>query len=366
MVFASMFYQDALRNWEDLGRQQGLHAAANMHYHYSLGLFAQLMAGHTLQDVQALTLICAHVRTFPKPEAGWVAICMAFSKAIELGLHRAFKSNTASAKHKNILELEMRKRTFWCVLTLHVTISGKLGRPMPIREEDYDVGIPLAVDDSLLSETGMDTSNGNCGFLIGIEAFKLIPIFMDMYRTLYAAKRSAKDYTQFVISAEKRIKTWQEGWPTKIHSDSQLNLMFTEYLHLFLHEFRLVLHHPSLSLTKSIQFNDNNLRTCMSICRDMLKQVKELQQMKSLDTTWQSCAVYILAIQTALYGHGQLKNELTTEKLQSLKSDMEQWLSIMGDIGGLLGKPSRPHCTHRFTEYSSRPRNQPEIYWCFT
>lgn len=339
VMFASMFYQDANRNREDSSRQKMLHAASDMHYHYSLGQFAKLMAGHTLQDVQALTMICIHMRTFPKPEASWIVTSMAFSKAIELGLHRAVKPGIDSPGSKSLLEVEMRKRTFWCVTIIYVTISGKLGRPMPIREEDYDVALPLAVGDELLQEAGLDTTRkSRCNFLVGIEAFKVEPIFMDLYRYMYAAKRSPKDYTQFVAAAEKRIKSWHDQWPAEFHENPQLNKIFTEYLHLWKHEFRLLLHHPSLSMTKSVQVNDTNLRTCLSVSHDMLKHVKELQPLKSLDTTWQSCAVYILAIQTTLYGHSQLKSELTPEKLDSLRSDMEQWLSIMGDIGALLGR----------------------------
>ena len=339
IMLAHMFYQDANRNREDSSRQKMLHAASDMHYHFSLGHFAQLMAGHTLEDVQALTMICIHMRTFPKPEASWLVTGMAFSKAIELGLHKAVKLSMASPQPKSLLEIEMRKRTFWCITVIHVTISGKLGRPMPIREEDYDVVLPLAVDDDLLQESGLDTTRkGKCGFQVAIEAFKVEPIFMDLYRNIYAAKRSPKDYTQFVANAEKRIKSWVDQWPAELHENPQLNRISTEYLHLWKHEFRLLLHHPSLSLTKSVQVNDTNLRTCLSVSHDMLKHVKELQHLKSLDTTWQSCAVYILAIQTTLYGHSQLKSELTPEKLDSVRSDMEQWLSIMGDIGGLLGK----------------------------
>ena len=342
MMLASMFYHDALRNWENPARRQDLHNGSDIYYHFSLGFFSELMAGHTLQDMQALAMICAHVRTFPTPEAGWVVTCMAFNKAIELGLHKAARPGASHVQPKNILESEMRKRIFWSILAIHVTVSGKLGRPMPIREEDYDVGLPLPIDDDLLQEKGLNTSRkGNCAFLAGIEAFKVEPIFMDLYRNAYAAKRSPKEYTQFVVSAEKRIKAWQDQWPDELRDGvrtDDVTRVFTQYLHLWMCEFRLLLHHPSLSLTRSVQFNETNLRTCLSMSQDMLKRVKELQQLKSLDTTWPNCAVYVLAIQTTLYGHGQFKDELTKEKLDALKSDMEQWLSIMGDIGGLLGK----------------------------
>ncbi|MCJ1321321.1 hypothetical protein MMC15_006665 [Xylographa vitiligo] len=345
MMFAQMFYQDSLRNWENPRRRQELHLGSDMHYHFSLGLFAQLMAGHTIEDMQALAMICAHLCSFPKPETGWVVTCMAFNKAVELGFHKSAKTGNLYTKHKSMLELEKRKRVFWSILAIHVTISGKLGRPMPIREEDYDVGFPLPVDDDLLVETGLDTSReGNCTFLAGIEAFKVAPLFMDLYRNVYAAKRSSRDYTSFIISAERRIKSWQDQWPEVLCDGSPMDdiaRVSALYLHCWKHEFRLLLHHPSLSLTKSVQVNESNLKTCLDVAHDMLTHVRQLQQLKSLNTTWSNCALYILAIQTTLYGHGQLKDELTEEKLNSLRQDMDQWLSIMGDIGGLLGTGRR-------------------------
>lgn len=341
MMFAQMLYQDSLRNWENPDRRQDLQVGSDRHYHFSLGHFAQLMAGHSPEDMQALAMICAHLCTFPKPETGWVVTCMAFNKAVELGYHKAIRPESPSSQRKSVLELEMRKRTFWSLMAIHVTISGKLGRPMPIREEDYDVGFPLAVDDDLLLDTGLDTSRkGRCAFLAGTEAFKVEPIFMDLYRSMYAAKRLPREYTQFISVAEKRINAWQDQWPRELCEGSpmdDIDRVSSLYLRLWKHEFRLLLHHPSLSLTQSIQINESNLRICLEVAHDMVMDVRQLQQLKSLNTTWTNCAVYILAIQTTLYGYGQMKNELTAEMFRALKQDMGLWQSIMGDIGGMLG-----------------------------
>ena len=89
MVFAIMFFQYAVRNWEETAQQASLNDSSNMHYHYSLGQFYQLSCSHTVQDVQALTLLCIHIRNFPKPGASWIPSQTTMSLAIELGLHRS-------------------------------------------------------------------------------------------------------------------------------------------------------------------------------------------------------------------------------------------------------------------------------------
>ena len=341
-ILAIMFYQQAARNWEDQKVRAGFNSLAIRHYHYSLGLIPRLLLRHSLHAMQALVMICSFVRAFPQPEVGWWMMSFTFSKLLQLRYHRSAKSEPPSSGDRGFLETELRKRVFWSSLQVLVTASGKMGRPMPLRVEDFDVEIPRAVADEQLTENGLQPANGTtCGFLVANETFKVEPIFMELYNTLYAAKRSTKEYMQYVPNGEKRIKAWCDGWPEEYKPASSpknsLTRIYSSYLQYINLEFQLLLHHPSLSLSKSLQFNDNNIRICLKVCREMLQVTKFLQKMKSFDTTWISCTVHMLAIQTTLYGHGQLKVEMTEEKLAELKSDMEDWLSIMGDLGGLLG-----------------------------
>ena len=345
MVFAIMFFQYAARNWENAAQQQDLNMRSNLHYHYSLSHLCRLMTSHTLQDVQAMTMISAHVRNFPKPGPCCMIVGMTFNLAIELGLHRSAKRWATTTPKKNVLEIEMRKRIFWAILAIHVTISGKLGRPMALRSEDIDVEIPEAVDDELLHETGIDTSRpGTCGFLVGVEACKLTAIFLDLFNSIYAVKRSPHTYVETVRRLETRIRQWTEQWPAELTQESatidQEGRVFALYLSMWSCEFRLLLRHPSLCLTASPDFNNENLGVSMEASRGMLQNVKQLQKYKSLDTTWYSAALYVLAVSTTLFGQWARKEQITSSDLATLKEDMASWLNILGEVGGLLGKSS--------------------------
>lgn len=342
MMLAMMLYQSATRNWEDVPRQKELQSQSNLHYHYSLGLVSDLMVGQTLPDMQALAMICSHVRNLPNPEICWSISNIAIGKAIELGLHKSAKSANIETLQKDNLYLEIRKRVFWSLITILITLSGKIARPIALRFEDFDIEIPEPVDDSLPSEIDVASSvRGTCSFLIGIEAFKLEPIFMELYSEVYSFTRSPSNDVEFVRRCEKNVKMWCDQWPTELredpHSTDWRLKYFTQYLNLWALEFRLLLYHPSLSSSTSSSFNIESLRLCIGISHDMMGRAQILQQARGLDTTWCSCAVYICAIQTTLYGHSQLKDELTREGLESLKADMEVWLVVMGDLGNLLG-----------------------------
>ena len=344
MAFAIMFFQVSSRASENSAYQSMMNERSNSHYHYALHLLPQLMASHSIQDVQALALMSAHVRNFPKPGAAWMMTNMTFNLAIELGLHRSAKRWASTTPKKSILEIEMRKRVFWSIMLIHVNVSSKLGRPMALRIEDFDVEIPEAVDDDFLDEVGIEKARqGKCSFLAAIEEFKTIPLAMELYSNIYAVKRSPQTYINTVRRLEHRMRQWQEQLPveliqSKVAADDREGQVIALYMNMRPLEFQLQLRHPSLSLTDSAQFNNENLTVCMEVSRQMLHCVKELQKYKSLDTSWFQGAVYVLAITTTLFGNWEQRDQITSAGLQALKGDMDSWLSIMGDIGGLFGK----------------------------
>lgn len=341
MVFAVMFFQYAARNWENADQRSELNHSSNLHYHYALGFFAQLVANLNLQKVQALAIICLHLRSFPKPGACWKMTAITLNLAIDLGLHRSAREWVSPSSVTGPLEAEMRKRVFWSILTIHISVSGKLGRPMALRSDDFDVEIPDAIDDELIDEGGLDTSRpSKCAFLVSIEEFKSMTILMDLYNIIYAVKRTSPEvYVNTVRQLNHRMQQWYDQSPPQLRPESadEENRVHAQYMITWLLEFQLLLHHPSLSLTDSPEFNHENLTICMDVSRKLLYHVKIIQKYRSLDTNWQSGALYVLAISTTLFGHWERKDEITAASLVVLRDEMDSWLSIMGDVGALLG-----------------------------
>lgn len=265
------------------------------------------------------------------------------SLAIELGLHRSAKQ-WASETEPNILDVEMRKRTFWALLAIHVTLSGKLGRPMAFRMEDFDVEMPEPMDDELLSEEGLDTSKrGSCKHEIGLQAIRLIPLFMELYSTIYAVRRRPEEYISTVKSLEAKILAWKHNLPSHLVSgnagqDQQEGRIFALYAEMWILEFRLLLRHPSVEMTDDEAFRAENMQTCLDCSREMLRIVSQLQAYNSLDTTWYNTAVYVMAITTTLFSQWNKRGEMMAADLSALKTDMGKWLDIMGHVGNLLGK----------------------------
>lgn len=267
------------------------------------------------------------------------------SLALELGLHRSSKK-WASDIVPNALDIEIRKRTFWSLLAISVTLSGKMGRPITLRYEDFDVEIPEPIDDDLLTENGLDTSRpGKCLHNIGLIAFRMVPLYMEMHSSIYAVRRNPETYVANVNRMESKLQAWKDSLPADLvkgesGENEQEGRVFSLYIQVWALEFRLLLRHPSVSGTADANFNTESMRICVESSRQLLGVVRQLQKFKSLDTTWYQSAVYVMAITTTLFAQWDKRNGISAADLAALREEMDMWLDIMGEVGALLGMPT--------------------------
>lgn len=338
MVFATIYFQYGIRNREEPEKHSQLNEFSNKHYHWSLSKFFDLAISQTVTSVQALAMIVSHTRNFPKPGCSSTIAHFALMKAIELNLHRAVKV----PEGQTTLDYEVRKRTFWSILAVMATLNGRLGRPMPITSQEFDVDFPIAVPDEYLTEEGIvDLSKvGQCDFNVGIMAYKAVPLFMDMFSNIYAVRRDPNRYVEVVQELEARIQTFRDSLPDELTLEkcTPTNQVFALYTQAFIHEFYLCLRHPSVCMTDDPKFCAENTRICEESAKNLLRVVSALLKVKSLDTTWYQLAVYIAAIFSTLVAHWERRFVMTPGDVNALQADMTLWLSVIAEIGKLLGK----------------------------
>lgn len=338
MVFAAMYFQIGARNSQNIEHRISCNNLSNKHYHFALSKFFELTCLRNLESVQAMAFIASHTRAFPKPGCAAILVNLALERALELNLHRESRKD----HEENNLNHEMRKRVWWTILTVYVAVVGRRGRPMPITVQDFDVGFPSPIADELLSEAGIDTSREvQCSYQVGIAGFKVIPIFMEMYSNLYCVRRDPQQYVSLVEALEKQIHDWHEELPNHLqldqpeHTDAQH--MSALYTRSFLLEFRLCLRHPSVAMTNDKEMMAENTRICEEVSREMLRIQRQIQRLRSLDTTWYQISVYIAAVFTMLAAHWERRFETTPEAIAQLREDMDGWVSIVTEAGSLMG-----------------------------
>ena len=334
MVTTIMNFQKALRNRDEQARVDAM-----AHFHYSLSFIPDLISGHQLEDLQALGVICSQLRNQPRLGAAWMFTNMVLGLAVELGLHRSANAWQTGSAERDPHVIEMRKRTFWSILLIHVNISGKLGRPMPVRLEDVDIELPEHISDSIPGEN-YNTKWAKCSFRAGIQGQKLLKILMQVYTTIYSIRSGNEPYEVSMRNIQKELEKWKAQLPAELAGGAQTagdDRCPALYLETAVHEIRLLLHHPSLAHRIPPQVVLENLDICLDASKKMLSAALRLKALKSLDTTWYYTADYLAAIFTTLFAFSQRQDQMTSAESQQLRQDMDAWLGVMGDIGSLLG-----------------------------
>lgn len=338
MVLATIYFQYGVRNWEKNAERKQLNELSNTHYHYALSKMFYLASDPTFEAVQAMAMIAGHTRCFPKPGPGILISNFAFNAAIGLNLHR---HEPIEPGRRTKLQDEVRKRVFWTILTVLVTLNGRLGRPMPIALEEIDVDFPEPIPDELLTDDGVTRGPGVCSYLVGLAGFKIVPLFMEMYNTIYCARRNPAQYLDNVASVEEQLREWEEDLPAELRvdptriDDATIYALFAQTFSL---ELRLCLRHPSVTMTDDPGVAAENMRLTEETSHKMLLVMDTLLKKKSLDTTWYQIAVYVGAIFSTLAAYWYRGSELEQEDITALREEMRKWLDIVRASGVLLGE----------------------------
>lgn len=335
MVLAMMLFQYSTRNamqnnWGD-------------HYRYAVSYLPKLMQERTLPNMQAIALICLHLRNFTKPGAAWFMSSLALTLCIEMGLHRSVKAWSKSAPEMDELEVELRKRVFWSLLVIHCSISNKLGRPLSVRLEDFDVEFPTPMHDFTPAEGQIDDWH-KCSYRVGCHNFKWVLVNLQVQSTIYSVRAPPHSYELTVQKLEKDLDTFKKSIPIELSGGPQTaqdDRVCSLYLQFGAEELNLLIHHPAVCRTQSQEVMNKNLDVCLQAAAELLRIAQGMRALKSLDTTWLNATVWLSAMFVTLFTWHQRKDRITSAQLNDLKSDMETWLGIIGDIGQMLGSGPR-------------------------
>lgn len=336
MIIAMMLFQSSVRNsrpthWAD-------------HYRYAASFLPDLMAKRTLPNIQAIALICLHLRNFTKPGAAWFMSTLTLNLCAEMGLHRSVsawgKTNPEISEH----EIEMRKRVFWSVLVIHTSISNKLGRPLAMRLEDFDVEFPKALDDNTgLEATSIDDWH-KCSYRVACHNFKWVLLVIQVQTSIYSVRAPPNSYELTIQKLERDLDYFLKSIPIELSGGpetAQDDRACSLYLQFGAQELNLLVHHPAVCRTQNPDVNNKNLDICLDASAKLLHIAQSMRALKALDTTWLNATVWLSAMFVTLFAYNQRKDHITSQDLNALKDTMEQWLSVIGDIGQLMGSGTK-------------------------
>lgn len=329
VVLAIFFYQMAVRN--PSMREEKL-AESNRLYHYSLSFYPELLLGDSLASMQVLALILVHARNLPKPGNSWGLSSMILARAIELNYHRSHKKIVLPVEQRNFLAIELRKRVFWSILGIQVTIAVKMGRPMAISPNDMDVELPHPILDTEITEDGIMAGSGNCDFWGHIFLSKKLPLLIKLYENVILVRKSGAEYERDVEELDGQIINWRREWDEDTANQMRNGSyrIATHLVDIWFAEFRIVLHHPGLCTSHAVEFHDKNLDICLDGSQTMLRNVMSMiSDFKGADFTWHFVTGYVLGMGMAMHAYSRRREHLTRETFSKMKSELQEWLFVM-------------------------------------
>ncbi|ORY10163.1 fungal-specific transcription factor domain-domain-containing protein [Clohesyomyces aquaticus] len=138
-----------------------------------------------LTSVQARLVQCFYLLTQSRINHCWSLFGTTAHLALAIGLHRSRRCEPSGTTDH--IELESRKRLFWCAYCLDKYLAAALGRPRTFKDEDIDQELPVIVNDSDLTATSIKppSSRTQSVMMAPVEHMKISRIVSLILRDLY-------------------------------------------------------------------------------------------------------------------------------------------------------------------------------------
>uniref|UniRef100_A0A8H7KA26 Xylanolytic transcriptional activator regulatory domain-containing protein n=1 Tax=Bionectria ochroleuca TaxID=29856 RepID=A0A8H7KA26_BIOOC len=112
----------------------------------------EILYHDNLECIQAILCSATYSLRSSKGTSHWKLAGQALRQCINLGYHRDHKRLRLA---RSQLQSELQKRAFWSAYSMECSASLLLGRPLSLRLQEIDADLPLDLEDSCFTETGL-------------------------------------------------------------------------------------------------------------------------------------------------------------------------------------------------------------------
>ncbi|KAJ7680543.1 fungal-specific transcription factor domain-containing protein [Mycena polygramma] len=233
----------------------------------------------SIYEVQLYCLITLFTLGTSSPQASWLYLGLGIRFIQERGEHRRKRDGT-----KFTAEIELWKRAFWCLLSLDRTVCSFLGRPSAVHVEDYDVELPLEVDDEYWDhpdpEQAFRQPAGKPSLLTYfICHIRLCEILGSTLRRLYASNKSralmgltGSNWEQRAVAElDSAMNEFLGSLPDHLRWDPDRTGVFFDQsavLHAMYYNLQITIHRPYIHQPGDLAFP--SLAICTSAARSSI------------------------------------------------------------------------------------------------
>lgn len=173
-----------------------------------------------LASVQARLAQCFYLLCRSRINHCWSLFGTTAHLALAIGLNRGTRMEASAASGK--IEMECRRRVFWCAYALDKYLAASLGRPRTFREEDIDQHLPSCVDDFDLGsgDVRAQRDHGQPVMVAAIAHVKLARILDQILRDLYPIwPMTTSSRLRLTSQCSQRLHEWHNEMASFLDSD---------------------------------------------------------------------------------------------------------------------------------------------------
>ncbi|KAK4560529.1 hypothetical protein LTR86_005726 [Recurvomyces mirabilis] len=275
---------------------------ADSYYLAALKWLEPVVKPMDLRTLQAFALMAEYSLLTPTRTAIYYVLGIAVRLLQSLGFHEEKTIVRPGADGKiDVLEIDMRRRVFWCIMVMDYGLAHSLGRPamLATSHEHVDVKWFETCDDQYITPDGIDVTapRPTLKKWIAIHFFKMRLLQLEIRRKLYQIKRPkpADDRDPWFHQMDAKLCAWRDASPN--NNDEGIGLDKVWFVARY-NTMVVFLYRPSPQVPRPTL--DAALK-CFDACRYNIHVMREQMKNNNVDLTWVFAQTLFMAINTMLW-----------------------------------------------------------------
>ncbi|KAF2755281.1 hypothetical protein EJ05DRAFT_128532 [Pseudovirgaria hyperparasitica] len=299
---------------------------ADSYYLAALKFMEPAIRPMNLSTLQCFALVGGYSLLTPTRTAVYYQIGLAVRLAQALGIsEEKTLVRGRGGQLADPLQIDMRRRLFWCLATMDFGLAHGLGRPATFStgRDHIDVNFPELVDDQYITKDGiLPAPQTSLRKWISIHFCKMRLLQVEIRRKLYQRKRRdpKSDQDPWFREMEAKLIAWRDTSP---EMDAGSGLTKTWFIGRY-NTMRVFLYRPSPQVPRPSQ---RAALQCYDACEYNIHLQRKQIETGSVDITWVFAQSIFMAINTLLWS-------LSYSEVRRLhpRTDVEHHLKTALDI----------------------------------
>ncbi|KAK0889762.1 hypothetical protein LTR02_015207 [Friedmanniomyces endolithicus] len=274
---------------------------ADSYYLAALKYLDRVVSPMDLKTLQCLALMAEYSLLTPTRTAIYYVVGVAVRLLQALGFHEEKTITRGRPDGKvDFLEIDMRRRLFWCIIVMDFGLAHSLGRPAMLAtgHDHIDVGWFETCDDVHIKPEGVDAAaiRPTLKKWIAIHFFKMRILQLEIRRKLYQRKRASPidDSDPWFTYMDGKLCAWRDAAPNNDEGTGLDKAWFVaRYNTIVVFLYRPSPQVPRPSLEAALK--------CFDACEYNIYVQREQIRRKNVDLTWIFTQTIFMTINTTLW-----------------------------------------------------------------